>query len=55
MPFRVFLWYATLTLSIITSAKKRGTPDWEPDYEPDRPPSISFCKIGIAGCRLRFE
>jgi len=26
MPFRVFLWYATLTLSIITSAKKRGTP-----------------------------
>jgi uncharacterized membrane protein len=27
MPFRVFLWYATLTLSIITSAKKRGTPD----------------------------
>jgi uncharacterized membrane protein len=27
MPFRVFLWYATLTFSIITSAKKRGTPD----------------------------
>jgi uncharacterized membrane protein len=27
MPVRVCIWYATLTLSIITSAKKRGNPD----------------------------
>jgi hypothetical protein len=27
MPVRVCLWFATLALSIITSAKKRGNPD----------------------------
>jgi hypothetical protein len=28
MPVRVCLWFATLILSIITSTKRRGNPDW---------------------------